>query len=247
MKNIFVAFIVFFFGIATTPAWAGHVMPKITEITIGDGAEAVPYSAVKVHYTGWLMNGTKFDSSLDRGDPFAFMLGAGQVIQGWELGVQGMRIGGKRELIIPPDLAYGKQGAGNLIPPDSTLKFEVSLLAVEPPKFDSISNPQLKGLLAKGTKIIDVRRPEEWKETGVVEGSKLIMSFDDKGRLTAGFMEGLKQYVGQDEPVILICRTGNRTGYLSNMLSRNFGYSKIYNVQDGMVKWLADGNPVVKP
>ena len=81
-----------------------------------------------VHYTGWLMDGTKFDSSLDRGQPLDFVIGQGRVIKGWEEGVGTMNVGGKRELIIPPDLAYGTRGAGGVIPPDATLKFEVELL-----------------------------------------------------------------------------------------------------------------------
>ena len=83
-----------------------------------------------LHYTGWLADGTKFDSSLDRNQPFSFPLGAGQVIKGWDEGVAGMKVGGKRTLIVPPALGYGARGAGNVIPPNATLKFEVQLLDV---------------------------------------------------------------------------------------------------------------------
>jgi FKBP-type peptidyl-prolyl cis-trans isomerase FkpA len=86
---------------------------------------------VSVHYTGWLTDGKKFDSSKDRGQPFQFALGAGQVIKGWDEGVQGMKIGGKRKLTIPPGLGYGSRGAGNVIPPNATLIFEVELLGVK--------------------------------------------------------------------------------------------------------------------
>jgi FKBP-type peptidyl-prolyl cis-trans isomerase FkpA len=102
------------------------------DTTVGGGAEAKPGQHVHVHYTGWLYNndqqGAKFDSSVDRNEPFAFALGAGMVIQGWDEGVAGMKMGGKRTLIIPPQLGYGARGAGGAIPPNATLKFDVELL-----------------------------------------------------------------------------------------------------------------------
>lgn len=98
---------------------------------VGDGATAQAGQAVSVHYTGWLENGTKFDSSRDRGQPFTFNLGAGQVIKGWDEGVTGMKVGGKRRLIIPSELGYGQRGAGNVIPPNATLIFDVELLEVQ--------------------------------------------------------------------------------------------------------------------
>ncbi len=98
---------------------------------VGTGAEAKAGQTAVVHYTGWLMDGKKFDSSKDRGQPFSFVLGRGQVIKGWDEGVQGMKVGGTRDLVIPPDLAYGSRGAGGVIPPNATLKFEVDLLDVK--------------------------------------------------------------------------------------------------------------------
>jgi len=100
------------------------------DIVVGKGATATSGKKVKVHYTGWLTNGKKFDSSVDRGEPFGFSLGAGQVIKGWDEGVAGMKVGGKRQLKIPPDLGYGARGAGGAIPPNSTLIFDVELLDV---------------------------------------------------------------------------------------------------------------------
>lgn len=100
-------------------------------ITEGNGAEAKPGNTVSVHYTGWLENGAKFDSSVDRGQPFSFTLGTGQVIAGWDQGVSGMKIGEKRKLTIAPELGYGAAGAGSVIPPNATLVFEVELLAIQ--------------------------------------------------------------------------------------------------------------------
>jgi len=126
-------------------AWAADGAPgkmselpsglKYTDTTVGTGTEATKGKKVSVHYTGWLYNngakGAKFDSSLDRGQPFSFGLGAGQVIRGWDEGVAGMKIGGKRTLIIPPDLGYGARGAPGAIPPNATLMFDVELLGVQ--------------------------------------------------------------------------------------------------------------------
>jgi len=105
----------------------------VETLQTGTGDEAKPGQVVSVHYTGWLTNGTKFDSSLDRGTPFQFLLGAGQVIQGWDKGVAGMKIGEKRKLTIPSSLGYGDGGAGNVIPPKATLVFEVQLLGLADP------------------------------------------------------------------------------------------------------------------
>lgn len=103
---------------------------KYEDTVTGEGAEAAAGQKVSVHYTGWLENGSKFDSSKDRNDPFQFNLGAGQVIRGWDEGVQGMRVGGTRKLTIPAELGYGARGAGGVIPPNATLIFEVELLEI---------------------------------------------------------------------------------------------------------------------
>jgi FKBP-type peptidyl-prolyl cis-trans isomerase len=104
---------------------------KFEDTVVGEGTVATKGQTVSVHYTGWLENGTKFDSSKDRDEPFAFKLGAGQVIRGWDEGVAGMKVGGVRRLTIPPHLAYGDRGAGGVIPPKATLIFEVELLAAD--------------------------------------------------------------------------------------------------------------------
>ena len=105
---------------------------KYWDLKVGTGAEAKKGHKVKVHYTGWLLEqGTKFDSSLDRGEPFEFTLGAGQVIKGWDLGVAGMKVGGKRQLRIPPELGYGYQGNPPVIPQNAYLIFDVELLDVK--------------------------------------------------------------------------------------------------------------------
>ena len=103
---------------------------EIEDQVVGDGEEAVAGQTVEVHYTGWLTDGTKFDSSHDRNETFSFKLGGGQVIAGWDQGVAGMKIGGARKLTIPPEMGYGERGAGGVIPPNATLVFKVELIGL---------------------------------------------------------------------------------------------------------------------
>jgi len=120
---------------------------KIEELKVGTGAEAKTGDEVRVHYTGWLTDGTKFDSSVDRGQPFSFTLGVGMVIRGWDEGVVGMKVGGKRKLTIPAHMGYGARGAGGVIPPNATLVFEVELLGITevPPEGELVIEEVLEG------------------------------------------------------------------------------------------------------
>ncbi|MCW9045331.1 MAG: FKBP-type peptidyl-prolyl cis-trans isomerase [Alphaproteobacteria bacterium] len=242
-KNISVPFLFLALITFAIPQTAMAKGLEVKDVKVGEGAGAFRYSKVTVHYTGWLMDGTKFDSSKDRNKPFVFMIGAHQVIPGWDYGVQGMKVGGVRELVIPPKMAYGSQGAGP-IPGNSTLKFKIELLGVDGPEFGNLNNEQLKAKISKGVKVIDIRRPEEWKQTGIVEGSILITAFNRRMKLESDFSDKLEKAVKKDEEFILICRTGNRSAVLANMLSRRAGYTKIQNVTDGIVDWIGQKNPV---
>ena len=231
-----------------TEVRSGHVKSNIErrDIVTGEGPETVRHSKVSVHYTGWLANGTKFDSSLDRGTPFQFTLGTGQVIPGWDMGLTGMKAGGKRKLVIPPELAYGKKGAGAVIPPNSVLTFEVELLRIVPPKYQNIDNAELSALMKHDVKIIDIRRADEWRSTGIIKGSKLLTAFDGKGNFVKNFAADFKSLVRQDEKVILICRSGNRTATIANFLSEKANFGNVLNVQFGIKQWIKRGHPVVK-
>ena len=121
--------VVVFLALHISNVTAGFL--EIEDLSVGTGVEAINGDKVTVHYTGWLIDGTKFDSSLDRGQPFSFQVGARQVIEGWDRGLRGMQVGGVRKLTIPPELAYGDRAVGGgLIPANSTLIFEVELLDI---------------------------------------------------------------------------------------------------------------------
>ena len=248
MRNmlLFLSSLVLFAPVLHASHGAGEPQVKIEEIEVGQGAEAMRYALVDVHYSGRLDSGEVFDSSIERGEPIRFTLGAGQVIPGWDMGILGMKVGGKRTLEIPPELAYGARGAGGVIPPNARLTFEVALLAVEPPPFESIDNAQLQAKLKSGVKLIDIRRPEEWKETGVVEGSIRSTAFSADGQFLKSFVDMLQQTVQPDEEFVVICRTGNRTAALSNWLATRGGYKNVLNHRDGITDWIGQGLPVDK-
>ncbi|WP_457676951.1 rhodanese-like domain-containing protein [Thiolapillus sp.] len=112
----------------------------------------------------------------------------------------------------------------------------------------NIDNEELEKLISQGVPIIDIRRPDEWRQTGVVKGSHLITFFDKRGNYNVrAWLDKLAPIAGKDDPFILICRTGNRTGTVSRFLDQKLGYSKVYNVQKGITDWIAKGKPVVKP
>lgn len=233
-------------ALAASPAAAQEEL-QIRDIEKGTGEEANVGETVVVHYTGWLMDGTKFDSSVDRGTPFSFTLGERRVIPGWEKGVEGMQVGGKRELIIPPDMAYGAQGAGGVIPPDATLKFEIELLEVKARKYSDIGTDGLKAKLATGATVIDIRRPEEWKQTGIVPGSHLLTFFDRNGNVNPQFGAELQKLAsGPDEDLVFICQTGQRSKMLSQYLADKAGFTNVANVSNGIAGWIKDGGQVAQ-
>ena len=216
-------------------------------IAEGDGETAQNGMQVSVHYQGRLTDGTIFDDSQKRGVPFSFILGSGQVIPGWEQGIAGMKIGEKRVLTIPPELGYGAAGAGGVIPPNATLVFDVELVAVTiPPKLADATPAELKAAQKKGVVVIDIRRAEEWAETGIIKGAHTITAFTQSGQLHPEFQTKFTAIVPTpDTPVMLYCRTGNRTGVIGNALVSQLGYSDVTHLSDGIVGWTAGGAPVV--
>lgn len=221
---------------------------QVKEVKTGDGEVAQLHSSVQVHYTGYLMDGTKFDSSVDRNQPFNFILGVGQVIPGWDKGVQGMRVGGKRELIIPPQLAYGARGAGDAIPPDATLRFEVELLGVSGPKYSNVDAAKVADLKAGGAKIVDIRMPQEWADTGVIDGAALIQAFGNNGRIIENFPPNFEAAVSREDSVVIVgSGDDQRAALVALILVERAGYSNVYNLAGGVEGWSEDGRNLSAP
>ena len=220
---------------------------KITINQNGSGDSAETGMSVSVHYTGKLEDGTVFDSSIPRGQPFTFTLGAGQVIKGWDLGVEGMKLGEKRSLVIPPNLGYGIRGAGATIPPNATLIFDIELLEVTMPiTVRDLSPNDFIDAQKNGGIVIDIRREEEWKETGILQGSNTITAFTKDGNIHPDFPKKFFDLINDiDVPILLYCRTGNRTGILGQALIDQVGQTNVSHLSEGIVGWKKQGHPTV--
>ena len=220
---------------------------KIETVSVGSGEEAQVGMVVSVHYTGKLEDGTVFDSSIPRGEPFSFTLGQGRVIKGWEQGILGMLVGETRVLTIPSELGYGTNGAGELIPPDANLIFEVELLEVNwPPQLLEINEAKLIEAQKKGSLVVDIRRKEEWIETGFIEGSELITAFESNGALHSEFQSKFFSFIRQkDTPIILYCRSGNRSRKLGDALVSQVGLTNVSHLENGILGWMSSGYETV--
>lgn len=220
---------------------------QIEILTEGTGDMADAGKTVSVHYEGQLMDGSVFDASKPRGQAFRFTIGAGQVIPGWEQGVTGMKVGEIRKLTIPPELAYGSSGAGDVIPPDATLIFTIELLEVSTPAVLGQATPdELLSAQKDGVIIIDIRREEEWQETGLIEGSLTITAFQSNGSLHPEFRDKFFAAVeNPDTPILIYCRSGNRTTSLGNALIDQLGFSNVSHLTDGIIGWQEVGKNTI--
>ena len=210
---------------------------KVTEQA--EGVIAASGMAVAVHYQGRLEDGTVFDDSYKRGEPITFILGQGQVIKGWEQGIEGMAVGEKRTLTIPPELGYGEAGAGDVIPPNATLIFDVELVEASlPPTLANLTNDELLAAQKAGAIIIDIRREDEWAQTGIIEGAELVTGFQSSGAIHPEFLDKFRALVtDKDTQFVLYCRTGNRTNMLGNALVQQLGYKAAAHLEAEIVGW----------
>ena len=220
---------------------------KTETIIQGSGSKAELGMRVQVHYTGKLDDGTVFDSSVPRGEPFVFTLGQRQVIQGWEEGILGMLVGETRILTIPPALAYGSSGAGDIIPPNATLIFDVQLLATSwPPSLKELTTEQLLDAQKSGSVIIDIRSSNEWVETGIIAGAETVTAFSADGKLHSDYRKKFFSLIkSKDTPIVLYCRSGNRSKRLGNVLVNQGNYTNVSHLSKGIIGWQKDGKNTI--
>ena len=219
---------------------------QITNIVEGEGTEIINHSKIQVHYTGKLQDGTKFDSSYDRGQPFSFQIGLREVIKGWEIGLMGMKVGGKRTLIIPPELAYGDRGAGDLIPPNATLTFDIEIVAVKHPGYGLIKADDIKALKEDGYKFIDIRTEKERENTGIISGSLEITAFDIYGNFVPEFMKTFRDLVELDDNIVFISNEGEIASMLANGFVEQLNATNMYALKGGIQQLIKENYKLEK-
>ena len=227
-KLIFVIFIFFSFKIFSQDI-------EIIDETLGNGLEIVNHSKVTVHYIGKFENGSEFDNSYKRGEPFAFQIGTRKVIMGWEVGLLGMKETGKRTIFVPYQLAYGDNGAGDLIPPKTDLIFEIEVIKVLPPKYKQMDSLQLKLAMSdKSFKIIDIRNKKEIELSGKIPGSIILTAFDINGNFIPNFLKSYQEKVGPNHKVVFVSKNGSISSILANGFTEQLQQDNIYNLKGGI-------------
>ncbi len=200
----------------------------------GNGLEVKNHSKVFVHYIGKLEDNTVFDSSYDRRQLFDFQIGVRQVILGWEIGVLGMKEGGKRTIFIPHELAYGESGAGSMIPPKANLIFDIEVLKVIPPGYKEIDGYQLKLAITDDFKIIDIRNKEEILNSNKIPGAIQITAFDKNGIFLSSFFDKYKENIKIGEKVIFVSQNGDVSSILANGFVEQLKQINIYHLKNGI-------------
>jgi len=219
---------------------------QITNIVEGEGTEIINHSKIQVHYTGKLQDGTKFDSSYDRGQPFSFQIGLREVIKGWEIGLMGMKVRGKRTLIIPPELAYGDRGAGDLIPPNATLTFDIEIVTVKHPGYGLIKAEDIQVLKEDGYKFIDIRTEKERENTGIISGSLEITAFDIYGNFVPEFMKTFRDLVELDDNIVFISNEGEIASMLANGFVEQLNATNMYALKGGIQQLIKENYKLEK-
>lgn len=212
----------------------------------GEGIEIRNHFKVHVNYRGILEDGKEFDNSFKRNQPLIFQIGLRQVILGWEKGLIGMKVGGKRTIKIPPELGYGSKGSGELIPPNATLIFEVEIVNAFEPGYIKLSSHDLIQKQKEGLILIDIRTERERKFTGVIKGSIEITAFDLQGNFNPNFITTYQAAATKDDYVVFISNEGEISAILANGFVEQLGSINMYSLEGGIQNWIKEKKILIK-
>ncbi len=208
---------------------------QILDEVKGTGIEIVNHSKVSVHYIGKLEDQSEFDNSYKRNEYFKFQVGTRQVIQGWEIGLLGMQVGGKRTIFIPYELAYGDNGVGNIIPPKSNLIFDIEVFEIILPQYKELDSLQLKLAMTDDQfKIFDIRIIEEVKKSGIIPGSILSTAFDKQGNFIQKFLNDYQEIINPGDKVLFVSQNGQISSILANGFVEQLKQNNIYHLKNGI-------------
>ena len=209
----------------------------------GTGKKIIKHSWVQLEYTGSFENGKVFDTNIGKDRPLVVQMSMKEVIPGFEQGIMGTTKGTKRKIKIPAELAYGKKGGGDIIPPNTDLIFEFEVIDVLDPSYKSVSSNELIEMIENNAVALDIRTEEEWDKTGVIKGSFPETAFDKNGKFQVYVMDKIRALAAsqsQDVNLIFISHDGETASMLANSFSEDLGFTNVSVLKGGILKWLKE-------
>ena len=209
----------------------------------GTGKKIIQHSWVQLEYTGSFENGKVFDTNIGKDRPLVVQMSMKEVIPGFEQGIIGTTKGTKRKIKIPAELAYGKKGGGDIIPPNTDLIFEFEVIDVLDPSYKSVSPDELIDMIENNAVALDIRTEEEWDKTGVIKGSFPETAFDKNGKFQVYVMDKIRALAAsqsQDVNLIFISHDGETASMLANSFSEDLGFTNVSVLEGGILQWLKE-------
>jgi len=209
----------------------------------GTGKKIIRHSWVQLEYTGSFENGKIFDTNIGKDRPLVVQMSMKEVIPGFEQGIIGTTKGTKRKIKIPAELAYGKKGGGDIIPPNTDLIFEFEVIDVLDPSYKSVSSDELINMIKNNAIALDIRTEDEWDKTGVIKGSFPETAFDKNGKFQVYVMDKIRALAAaqsQDVNLIFISHDGETASMLANSFSEDLGFTNISVLEGGILQWLKE-------
>jgi len=244
--KFYIKFIILIFFSTSIYAEEKYEIEIISE-NILVGRNIIKHSWVNIEYKGYFENGDIFDTNIGKDKPLVVQMNMKEVIPGFEKGLIGLTEGSTRIFKIPPQLAYGEAGAGELIPPNAVLNFEINILGVIDPGYKTISNEELLSMIGNNAIVIDMRTKAEWEATGIIKGSFPLTAFAKDGKFNTYFMDQTRTLAGedaQDVKIIFISDDGETASILANAFSEDLGFSAVHILDKGIKGWLNDNREV---